>query len=69
MEITMQITDLLPMSWRPYAKAIVTFLVIFLTATAAVVADGVTLAEWLGVAATVLTGTGAAYGTRNDPYA
>jgi len=62
-------TDLLPVSWRPYAKAIVTALVVFLTAVAAVVADGITLAEWLGVAATVLTGTGAAYGTRNDPYA
>jgi len=63
------ITDLLPLRWRPFAKAIVTFLAVLVAAVAAVIDDGITVVEWLGVAGTVLAATGASYGTRNDPYA
>lgn len=64
----MNITDVLPETWRPYAKAVVTTAGVFFAALGAALADGsgVTLAEWVGIAATTLTGGGASYGARND---
>lgn len=76
----MNITDVLPEPWRPYAKAIVagvgTLVLTVVGALLLVLEPGealadVTLREWLVVAMTVFGGTGAAaggaYGPRNDP--
>lgn len=60
------VTDILPQSWRPYAKALVTVLVVFLTSLGTVISDGITAQEWITVSVATLTGGGAAYGTRND---
>lgn len=63
----MNLTDLLPAPARPYGKAVWTFAGTTVGALLLVVDGGITVREWLEVAAVVLGVTGVgAYHPRNE---
>lgn len=67
----MNITDVLPKPWRPYAKAIIAVAGVIIGSLLLVLQPGETLAEvtqyeWIVILGTILGVGGGTYGARND---